>query len=167
MTLTFTIPGAPRGKGRPRFARRGNFVRTYTDPATASYENLIALAAKAEHGDNPPLDGPLAMTLLFVLPRPKSAPKRVTLPASRPDLDNLVKAVLDGCNQAGVWSDDARVVEMFARKVYGDPCCHVLIEQAVEGVETTSTVTHGRVRGLFDPQETGMGVQPSAVGVER
>jgi len=160
-SLSFTIPGAPRGKGRPKFARHGNFVRTYTDSATAAYENLVALAATAAHEGRPRLDGPLAVTILFVLPRPKSASKRVVMPAVRPDLDNLQKAVLDGCNQAGVWADDSRVVEMFARKVYGEPCCHVLIEQALPCVETTSTATRGPLP-LF--AETPMEAQTSARG---
>lgn len=126
-TLAFTIPGPPRGKGRPKFARMGSFVRAYTDDKTASYENLVAMAASQAHRGQPPLDGPLTVTALFVIQRPKSAPRRVTLPATKPDLDNMVKAVLDGCNQAGVWADDSRVVEITARKIYGDPRCEVEI----------------------------------------
>lgn len=125
--LTFTVPGAPRGKGRPRFFRRGPGIGTFTDDKTAAYENLVALAAAQAHGGAEPLDGPLAVSLTFVLPRPKSAPKRVTMPATKPDLDNLVKAVLDGCNQAGVWADDSRVVVLTAHKVYGEPCAKVAI----------------------------------------
>ena len=43
MMIKFTIPGEPRGKGRPRFSNRGGYVRTYTDEKTASYENLVKM----------------------------------------------------------------------------------------------------------------------------
>lgn len=35
------VEGEPRGKGRPRFAKRGNFVSVYTDAETEAYEALI------------------------------------------------------------------------------------------------------------------------------
>ena len=37
MELKFTIRGEPKGKGRPKFSRQGNIVRTYTPDATANY----------------------------------------------------------------------------------------------------------------------------------
>ena len=44
--VCFTVPGAPVPKGRPKFARRGKFVTTYTPAATASYENLVKVTAQ-------------------------------------------------------------------------------------------------------------------------
>ena len=46
--LFFTVEGTPVGKGRPKFARRGNFVTAYTPTKTRTYESLIAEAAKKE-----------------------------------------------------------------------------------------------------------------------
>lgn len=64
-------------------------------------------------------DGPLAMRLGFALFRPKSAPKRVRFPATRPDLDNLAKAVKDALR--GVcYRDDAQIVQLDLRKDYDD-----------------------------------------------
>lgn len=128
--LQFTIPGPPRGKGRPRFFRRGKGVGTYTDDKTAAYENLVALAAYAAH-KGPKLEGPLQMSVTAVLPKPKSAKR--SHPTVKPDLDNIVKAILDGCNRAGIWGDDAQVVSIAASKSYGEPCCVVLIGEAVNG----------------------------------
>lgn len=119
MTLTFTVIGQPRGKGRPKFFRRGNHVGTYTDDKTASYENLVAICARAERMGEPPIEGPVRLTATFTLRRPKTGKR--THPSVKPDLDNLAKTVLDGCNQAGVWRDDAQVVELLVAKRYGEP----------------------------------------------
>ena len=126
--ISFTVPGPPRGKGRPRFARVGKFTRTYTDEKTASYENLVALYAVAARRGKPPIEGPVELAVIFMLPRPKS--KKRASPHVKPDIDNLVKGVLDGCNQAGVWADDAQVVDLRASKEYGEPGAHVTITEA-------------------------------------
>jgi Holliday junction resolvase RusA-like endonuclease len=68
------------------------------------------------------LDGPLSLTMVFFLPRPRShyrtgrnahllrdaAPAR---PAGKPDLSKLARSTEDALTDAGVWADDARVVE--------------------------------------------------------
>lgn len=61
--------------------------------------------------------GAVACTLEFVLPRPKSTPKRMTPPAiKKPDLDKLGRAVFDAMTSAGVIEDDSRIVGLSARK---------------------------------------------------
>ena len=57
-TLAFGILGDPQGKARPRFARRGDFVSTYTPQATQKYEELIrycALNVRQKNGINKPI----------------------------------------------------------------------------------------------------------------
>jgi crossover junction endodeoxyribonuclease RusA len=75
------------------------------------------------------LGGPVQVRAWFWLPRPKGhyrtgrnahllrdgAPAR---PAGTPDLDKLVRAVLDGLTDGGAWKDDGQVVELTARKLY-------------------------------------------------
>ena len=39
------LPGVPQGKGRPRFARRGKFISTYTPETTRTYESMLQGAA--------------------------------------------------------------------------------------------------------------------------
>lgn len=125
--ISFTIPGAPRGKGRPRFRRAKGFVATYSDPKTANYENLIAYAAQEARGPRQPLEGPLVVTVLIRLAPPTSASKRIRAamlagevhPTKRPDLDNVIKAVLDGCNGVA-FADDAQVCWINAGKVYAE-----------------------------------------------
>ena len=97
MTLwTITVPGPPRGKGRPRFARVGNGVRTFTDSKTESFEVLVALCARTVL-PRETLEPPIAVEIAAVLPLPKTRRKLACAPAPvKPDIDNIAKACLDG-----------------------------------------------------------------------
>ena len=133
--MMFVIPGQPRGKGRPRFARRGEHVTTYTDDKTAAYENLVALAYKAEGGKM--LEGAveLRMAMLHAIPQSKSKADKEKMrrgeirPTTKPDADNCLKAVLDGLNGVA-FADDKQVVDVMVRRWYADdPCVLVLIQE--------------------------------------
>jgi len=50
------------------------------------------------------------------MPRPKSAPRRVTEHLHKPDLDKLLRLLKDGLTRAGVYRDDAQVVFTVASK---------------------------------------------------
>jgi Holliday junction resolvase RusA-like endonuclease len=123
-SLTLTIDGEPKPKGRPRFAKTGH---AYTPKATALYENWVKLCCQQAMEGRLPLTGALHVSLTFVMPIPKSYSKRdkaaisegLLLPAKKPDIDNLEKAVLDGANGV-LWRDDAQVVSKTAQKRYGD-----------------------------------------------
>ena len=123
--LAFTIPGDPRGKGRPRATTIGGHARMFTDSKTASYENLVRLAASRAIGDRTPLDEPLTVvvTVRMTPAASHSEKKRRAMiageiaPTKLPDLDNVVKAVLDGCNKVA-FRDDALIVSLIARKRY-------------------------------------------------
>lgn len=39
--IRFTVKGNPFGKERPKFARRGNFVQTYTPKNTLQHEKRL------------------------------------------------------------------------------------------------------------------------------
>lgn len=81
------------------------------------------------------LTGPLAVRMVFALPRPASAPKtRRTWPSGRVgDIDKLARSVLDSMTDAGVWRDDAQVVHLDVVKDYPGPD----ISQPVPGVRIT------------------------------
>lgn len=125
--LAFTIPGDPRGKGRPRATTIGGHARMFTDSKTASYENLVKLAASRALGGRAPLDCPLTVvvTVRMTPAASSSRNKRASMlagemaPTKLPDLDNVVKAVLDGCNKVA-FRDDALVVSLIARKRYAE-----------------------------------------------
>lgn len=125
--ISFTVPLIPAAKGRPRFARFGGFVRTFTPAKTETAErNLVAIAAP--YAPAAPLEGPVAIALTFLFPIPTSWPKWKQHAAaagavehtSKPDLDNLQKLVLDGLTSTGRWwRDDAQVASVESHKGYG------------------------------------------------
>lgn len=125
-SVTFTVPGEPRGKGRPRFARKTG--RAYTDAQTASYENLIKLACQAAMEGREPFDGPVAVHLAAFLKIPTTAThKRLAAiragdewPTKRPDIENIAKSALDGMNGVA-FGDDSQVVNLAAKKFWGSP----------------------------------------------
>ena len=129
--ISFLIPGPPVAKGRARSvvrnSKRGLTVGHYTPEKTAKYENLVRLAAQIAMDGRNVLNGPVAIKLTAWLPIPKSYSKKrmaACLNGSerhvkRPDLDNIVKSVTDGCNEV-VWRDDSQIVSITANKHYGE-----------------------------------------------
>jgi Holliday junction resolvase RusA-like endonuclease len=122
--VVIELAGEPRGKGRPRFARRS--LHVYTPAKTASSEAMLRHEAALAMAGRAPLDGALRVRVLacFGVPQSWSAKKRLAAitgairPAKRPDLDNVVK-MLDALNEV-VWRDDAQVVEGWIEKFYSD-----------------------------------------------
>lgn len=122
--IQFFVPGVPRStqsgtvvraRGRAIPIRRGGGWST------------LCRAVAAQHRPNAPLLGPVAVTLMFVMPRPKRA--AATYPR-RPDLGNTSKGVLDAFNGV-LWVDDSQVVRLVERKSYGTrPGVGVLVEDA-------------------------------------
>lgn len=110
VSATFAIE--PYGKGRPRFWKG----RVFTPTKTRAFESAIARMALVQKPASP-LSGPIKITARFFMKRPKKPLN--SRPITRPDLDNLVKAVTDPLN--GVfWTDDTQIVEIHAAKFYDD-----------------------------------------------
>lgn len=124
-SVHFFVPGKPQGKGRPRAVARGKFVRMYTPEKTASYESTVALAASQAMKGRAPIEGPVAVIMAIALPVPASWSKKkqaqalggMLLPITKPDMDNVIKAVYDAINGV-VWGDDTQVVDERTTKRY-------------------------------------------------
>lgn len=113
---------APQGSHRQGF---GKSVRE-TNPKTEPYRQAVADACERELENWiwTPLDGPLAMDVSFYMPPPpKSDPDR-RYPHVAPDLDKLLRSTCDGLTRGKVWKDDARLVEVTARKVHAERLEH-------------------------------------------
>lgn len=123
----FTVEGAPVGKGRPKFARRGNFVQAYTPTKTKAYEQQIADAARVAMGNKLQTTEPVQVNLNVFVPIPASwsklkrqlAQKGVVYPTTKPDIDNVTKAVFDAMNGI-VFQDDKQIVNQLVTKRYSD-----------------------------------------------
>ena len=130
MTKIIEIPLEPVAKGRPRLSRG----HAYTPEKTRVYEEAVGLIASRAFKS--PLTSPIAVDISFYLPAPKSwseAKKRMAVtgeirPVSRPDIDNLGKAICDACNGI-VWTDDSLIVDMHLQEFYGEPRTVLKVEE--------------------------------------
>ena len=134
MRVEFTVPGTPRGKGRPRFSRQGNKVLTYTPDTTSSYENLVRWCWKEQCGERFEKGVPIQVEIRGFFPIPQSASQKKKLAlrgaphTSKCDCDNLAKSVLDALQRLAFW-DDASVCDLRVSKRYDDnPRVEVVIE---------------------------------------
>ena len=125
--IAFVVPGTPVGKGRPRFARQGSFVRTFTPEKTATYENLVKVKAEQAMDGRPMIEGPVEVSIRLIVPPPASWSQKKQrealdgriFPTSKPDIDNVVKGIFDAMNNI-VFLDDKQVVELTVRKLYAE-----------------------------------------------
>lgn len=121
--VEFVVYGRPKGKGRPRFTMDGH---AYTPQATKAYEKEIRQAFQAAGGTSFG-SVPVAVEIVAYYPVPKSARKAdkeamaagLVVPMVKPDIDNVLKAVLDGVQgDGGAFHDDVQVVSVKATKKY-------------------------------------------------
>lgn len=120
MTITVLGTPAPQGSLRAFMPKGGRFpVVTSDNLRTRPWKQAVTVEARAAWGENTPaITDPVTVSVLFYLPRPKTATRRILEPAKKPDLDKLVRAILDAFTDAGVWVDDSQVVAVTARKAF-------------------------------------------------
>ena len=134
-----TVPIAqPRQRSRVFTTRDGKTITQNYTPTRHPVNSFKAdVRAAVSRVLSAPLEGPVALRVVFVLPRPKRLIwKRREMPrvphTSRPDLDNLVKSTKDALNGLA-WRDDSQVVELSAGKCYASgnelPGVEIAIEE--------------------------------------
>jgi len=121
--IDLVIHGKPVGKARPRFSRRGNKVVTFTPRETQIYEQNVKSLAQVAMIGKAMLEGPVKVTIAAYFAHKKKTGWHI----SRPDIDNVVKAILDGLNGV-VFADDAVVAQLVASKHYGEERVEVQVE---------------------------------------
>jgi Holliday junction resolvase RusA-like endonuclease len=110
---------APQGSKRVFNGRvveaSGNKLKVWRKAIAAACQNLVT-------EDHTLLLGPVRVEVEFYLPRPVSVTiKKRALPIVPPDLDKLLRGLLDGIGQSEViWGDDSQVVQIEAVKLYAD-----------------------------------------------
>jgi Holliday junction resolvase RusA-like endonuclease len=110
---------APQGSKRVFNGRvveaAGQKLKIWRKAIAAACQNLVT----EEHSL---LLGPVRVEVEFYLPRPASVTvKKRALPIVPPDVDKLLRGLLDGIGQSEViWGDDSQVVQVEAIKLYAD-----------------------------------------------
>ena len=123
---------APIGSPRPRFRNAGKFVQTYMPTSYTKHKTYIQ-----EQMPKLLTDKNLKVSLYFYFEPPKSWSKKRKLIAigtykrTKPDVDNLIKTVLDAANKH-VWQDDNQVVHIDSYKMYAEESKIVMVIKEVD-----------------------------------
>lgn len=149
--IQFRVHGVPVTQGSlraflPRDKKTGRLLTKYPIVTHANKQQLrpwrdaVATEALRACGGRPLLDGPLAVQMRFLLPRPKSMPAELRTvrqrwqwawPWRKPDLSRCVRAVEDALTGV-LYHDDAQIVRIATGKEYStDPGLEVVVEQLV------------------------------------
>jgi Holliday junction resolvase RusA-like endonuclease len=118
--LQFEIQGKPVAAARPRVSLKGH---AYLPKKTVMAKKAVAEIARHANQQRAPIETPVIIEIKFFFAPPKNLYKKRMSHVARPkkpDIDNLVKTVLDGITQAEVWKDDSLVVDMRAVKLYSN-----------------------------------------------
>lgn len=121
--VEFEVVGELVGKGRPKFTTQGGYVKAYTPKKTSVYERLIKtsylkISKYKSHKS-------LKVTVIAYTAPSKSKTKKfkehaffqLFNPTTKPDIDNILKCVLDGLNEVA-YQDDKQITEIYAKKLY-------------------------------------------------
>ena len=124
---SFFVKGRPVPQGSMKFIRPGVMIHSRSQELALWRADI---ARNAELFGFKPIASAVKVELDFVMNRPKSA-KRV-FPSVKPDLDKLIRAVLDGLTGV-VYEDDSQVILIQSSKTYGEKQgVGIGIEQIIE-----------------------------------
>lgn len=132
--LAFTVVGLPQAKGStrsfvvtPKGGGKPRAVTTGDNPKTKGWQQMIANCASIEllravNRENRFLTEPVTIEVDFYLPRPQTlltkSKAAIDVPhTKKPDLDKLARSCKDALTGV-VWTDDAQVTHLIARKHY-------------------------------------------------
>lgn len=140
--LVIDVYGIPAPQGSKRAVahnKTGRIVLMESSKKVKPWRETVKWAVRDALGAREPFTGPVSVTAVFYLPRPKnhygtgrnagtvkeSAPR---YPATQPDVDKLARSTLDGCGEGGVWRDDAQVTALHVLKRYASrPGARIII----------------------------------------
>lgn len=136
MIYEFEVIGDIKGKARPR-------INTYTGAAytpgnTKDYENLVKQYFKIKYPRYIPLEGRVSVKIYAYFDIPKTTTKKdrelinegKLSPTKKPDIDNIVKIVLDALNKMA-FKDDNQITKLEVEKIYttGEEKVKIVIEE--------------------------------------
>lgn len=125
MKYEFEVPGTIKGKGRPRVNSYTGMV--YTPTTTKDYEYLVEQYFLLKYPKFNTLEGRLLVNIIATFKIPKSTKKcevekmlqNEISPTKKPDIDNIVKIILDAMNKFA-FKDDTQITKLSVEKRYGE-----------------------------------------------
>ena len=135
MTYEFEVPGKVIGKGRPRLNSYTGVV--YTPTKTKDYETLVEQYFLLKYPRFKALEGRIKVNIIAYFSTPKSTKKsdinemleNNISPTKKPDIDNIVKVVLDSMNKFA-FKDDNQITKLEVEKKYAlEDKVHIKIEE--------------------------------------
>lgn len=125
MIYEFEIPGKIIGKGRPRLNSYTGAV--YTPTRTKDYENLVMQYFMIKYPKFKQLEGRVSVEIVANFEVPKSTKKQDKIlmlenkinPIKKPDIDNIVKIILDAMNEIA-FKDDTQITKLNVEKKYSE-----------------------------------------------
>lgn len=164
--LTLSIPGDPKGKGRPRAVPRIVYedgepkavVSLITPADTREEEARVRNLFRRKYPDHRPWTGPVLIRFTAVFETPKSfnkaqkeAAARGELMATRkPDKDNIEKLIVDALNNVA-WLDDQQVMGGGVKR-YGSPARVDVSMELMRGVDQPATPGEKRAEARLQGQ---------------
>ena len=123
MIYEFEVPGKIIGKGRPRLNSYTGVV--YTPKRTKDYESLVEQYFLLKYPRFKALEGRIKVSIIAYFSIPKTTKKadinemleNNISPTKKPDIDNIVKAVLDSMNKFA-FKDDNQITKLEVEKKY-------------------------------------------------
>lgn len=122
--ISLELFGDPVPQKRPRFARTQNHVKVYDEQKRIKEGYRWQLKSQLP---SEPIKTALSVDIIFFMPVPKSTSgikKRQMINGvightKKPDIDNLMKFVLDCLNELA-FGDDSQICEIRAKKIYAE-----------------------------------------------
>ncbi len=123
MIYEFEVPGKVIGKGRPRLNSYTGAV--YTPTRTKDYESLVEQYFLLKYPRFKALEGRIKVNIIAYFAIPKTTKKsdinemleNNISPTKKPDIDNIVKVVLDSMNKFA-FKDDNQITKLEVEKKY-------------------------------------------------
>ena len=124
MIYEFEVPGKVIGKGRPRVNSYTGIV--YTPTKTKNYEELVEQYFLLKYPKFKILETRISVYIIAYFAIPKNTKKldindmleNNISPTKKPDIDNIVKIILDSMNKFA-FKDDNQITKLQIEKKYG------------------------------------------------
>jgi crossover junction endodeoxyribonuclease RusA len=143
MRISFTVFGTPQPQGSARafLSKDGKRPILTSDNARLKpwRQELAWVAVDAmqkSQQQKAPRGVPISVSLAFYFEKPKSARKSAHWKITKPDLDKLLRAVLDALTGIA-YEDDSQVCECHLGKAFGPPARVEVLVRSIEGVPET------------------------------